>query len=270
MKLVANLACRITSAISIFPGIAGFLAGALWIAANGDAFASPPAQPYSLGDFVTCKDAKTEAPHDWHIPGAVFNTCDSNVFAWVELTNVSGKHVVMMRMYRPDGSYYGKETQTTGEEDGYEDWFRMAAWWHIKGYDMAQTPGRWKVELVIDDLVQRSLFFQIRSEVLAPTAARGAIRLNPAPEGLASATWVLEASADLTHWTPVQTNSLPPLPKGSPLSFRLRLSAPDIATCTLEASADLLNWVPVQTNSLQLDPGSPRVPALFYRAHLAR
>ena len=91
-----------------------------------------------------------EAPHDWHVPQAVFGTADDRFFAWVELKQVSGTHPVEMELYRPDGTYYGKETQAINETNGVASWWRMAAWWRIKGDDVAESPGRWKLDLVID------------------------------------------------------------------------------------------------------------------------
>jgi hypothetical protein len=139
------------------------------IAGNYEAGSGGKAKPegwnaWSITDFVMCENAKMEAPHDWHIPKAVFRTGDSKVFAWAELTNVSGVHSVEMKLWRPDGIYYGKETQVTHEPLGTSNWWRMSARWGIKGN---QCPS------VV--FLLRSLLFKIRPAVSypCPSAIRG-------------------------------------------------------------------------------------------------
>src|SRR5258706_3712933 len=156
---------------------------------------------YSITDFVMCENAKMVAPHDWHVPKTVFRTDDSKVFAWAELTNVSGVHSVEMKLWRPDGIYYGQETQVTHEPLGSSNWWRMSAWWGIKGDKLAETPGRWKLDLVIDGTLQRSIYFSLTSE--NPKFA-----LPVQPVGNEAGVCVLETSSDLVIWTPIQTNAL--------------------------------------------------------------
>lgn len=247
-------------------------------------FAAPTAPAYAISDFVTCESEKTTAPHDWHVPKAVFQTSDDKCFAWVELTNVSGVHPVAMKVFRPDGTYYGEETQTINETNGPASWWRMAAWWRIKGDGPAQTPGRWKLELVIGGELQRSIYFDINSThpapavsvqpaVTHPVVAAQTIP-SPASAGQDAGVCIIEESSDLVHWTPALTNDLPvgllqniTTVKGG---FRLAFGG-DARKCILEASSDLKNWMPVQTNDLAhisaLAPSDAAlVPARFYRA----
>jgi hypothetical protein len=247
--------------------------------------AAPAGPAYSIADFVTCKSAKMVPPHDWHVPQAVFRTGDDRFFAWVELNDVSGISPVEMKLYRPDGSYYGEETQLINETNGIASWWRMAAWWSIKDYGPAQTPGRWKLDLVIDGTLQRSIYLTIDSPdpVLADLVKPGATNsVVPAhtiqTRVLASqdaALCILEASSDLGHWIPVQTNAIPisllPAMTTAKGGFRLILDGSDIRRCIIEASPDLVNWTPIQTNNFPspsvLDPPDATVvTARFYRA----
>jgi hypothetical protein len=124
-------------------------------------FAEPTVPFYSITDFVTCESARTNAPHDWHVPQATFRITDDKFFAWVELRDVSGMHPVEIKLHRPDGTYYGEETQAINETNGIANWWRMVAWWEIKGEDIAKIPGDWKLDLVIDGTLQRSISFRL-------------------------------------------------------------------------------------------------------------
>lgn len=227
-------------------------------------FTVPAAPAYTVAEFVTCEKAKMEAPHDWHVPQAVFGTADDRFFAWVELKQVSGTHPVEMELYRPDGTYYGKETQAINETNRVASWWRMAAWWRIKGDDVAESPGRWKLDLVIDGVLQRSILFDIISgnSVRALDGQLGVAKSGVSAQTIpnwASASQdakvcVLQASSDLVHGTTILTNALPTgLPwdqitaKGG---FRLTLGRLDAGSYLIEVSTDLLNWTPIQTNAL--------------------
>jgi hypothetical protein len=248
-------------------------------------FALPADPALSITDFVTCESAKMHAPHDWHIPKAVFQTGDDRFFAWVELKNVSGLHPVEMKLFRPDGNYYGKETQAIDETNGIARWWRMAAWWHIKGDGPAQTPGRWKLDLVIDGAVQRSIFFNINEEDPAlPTSAQPGLAHSvvpaqtipsPASANQDGRVCIIEASFDLAHWIRIQTNALPTGLLRDSLTvkggFRLTMGGRDVRSCIVEVSPDLLNWMPIQTNDFPLHSpldasGAALVNARFYRA----
>lgn len=213
---------------------------------------------WSIAEFVTCADAKMEAPHDWHVAAKGFQITDDKFFGWVEISHVSGVHSVDMKAYRPDGSFYGKETQTINETNGAADWWRMAAWWRIRDDKPAENPGRWKLELLIDGVLQGSVYFEISGEKPAPAVSA------PQPSGVC----IIETSADLVNWTPVQTNALPaglslatfPLPL-----FRVKLAPPSSGGCVVEFSREGTNWMPFLTNSAAFSSivsGS----AGFYRA----
>src|SRR5208337_4967924 len=202
----------------------------LWLLLPSAALAAPVQPDFSVAEFVTCKNAKMEAPHDWHVPGNRFLTVDSKFFAWLELTNVTGEHVVEMKVYRPDGTYYGKETQSVAQPNGFLYWWRMAAWWRIKDDRVASTPGRWKLGLAIDGVLQRSITFNVVSEnsTLAAAGQRGSEPTSTLSNPVAG-TVVLESSTDLVNWIPIQTNALPVVLLGETTlpnaAFRLRLQS---------------------------------------------
>ena len=246
-----------------------------WLAAAASGFSAlcahsaTPGQPvFHITDFTTCQDAKTEAPHDWHIPSHYFLTTDDKFFAWVEVTNVSGVHSVEMKAFRPDGTWYGQETQTIIETNGLADWWRMSAWWRIKDDKPADTPGRWKLALLIDGVLQRSIYFNLAAATPAQT-----LTAQSAGQNL-TVHCVIESSSDLANWTPISTNALPASllsATAPPPSFRLALSASAPGACILEASTNPANWIPIQTNTLpQLIPDPTVVTAQFYRAVIRR
>lgn len=257
----------------------------LWLFSPFAVFAVPATPAYFISDFVTCETAKMVAPNDTHVPKAVFQASDDKFYAWVELKKASGMHPVEIKVFRPDGTYYGRETQTINETNGIASWWRMAAWWRIKDHDPARIPGRWKLELVIDGEPQRSIYFDINSGNSAPadsvqpgvtnSVVSAQAMPGSAPAGQNVGVCIIEESSDLVHWTPAQTNDLPvgllqniTTVKGG---FRLALSGGDVRKCIVEASADLKNWMPVQTNNLSrvsaLAPSNGTVEAArFYRA----
>jgi hypothetical protein len=256
----------------------------LWLLFPLAVFAAPSAPRYSITDFVTCENARTNAPHDWHVPQAVFQTDANNFFAWVELKDVSGEHPVEMKLYRPDGTYFGEEKQAVIETNGIASWWRMVARWGIKGKALAQTPGIWKLDLVIDGARQRSILLNISSgnPVLAAagqpgftnSVVRAQTTSSPAPVNQDARECIIWASSDLRHWTPIQTNALPsgavPDLASGRGGFRLKVRGPGVQSCVIEASLDSMNWMPIQTNDLprqsSLDTSDGGVvTARFYR-----
>jgi hypothetical protein len=242
---------------------------------------------FSITDFVTCESARTNAPHDWHVPQSQFPTTADRFFAWVELTDVDGTHPVEMKLYRPDGAFYGQETQQFNETNGVANWWRMVAWWKIQGENLAQTPGRWRLDLLVDAVLQRSISLDIIPATAAPAMAgpgalaeRGAAAPVTSTQPLASqpaGTWILQSSSDLLHWTDIQTNALPSAGSSdrpsAPTVLRLTPGGRGAGTWILEASTDSLNWVPLKTNNLpvrsSLDvPSAGTATARFYRALL--
>ena len=224
-------------------------------------FAAPAAPVYSITDFVTCRNANTNAPNDWHLPQAVFNTNTDRFFAWVELRNVSGRHTVEMKLYRPDGTYYGRETQPIHETNRTADWWRMVAWWRIKGEELAQAPGIWELDLLIDGGLQKSIALKISP---GPNAAGQPVLSNLSP---VSKRCIILASSDLLHWTPIQTNAFPASAVSDVTSamggIRVKLRGPDDRSCIVEVSPDSADWTAIQTNDL---PGQFPLDSCFYRA----
>ncbi len=238
-------------------------------------FASPTAAAYSITDFVTCENANASAARDWHVPKADFRTTDDNFFVWAELRDVSGIHPVEMKLYRPDGDFYGQETQMIIETNRVASWWRMAARWTIRGGGIERIPGEWRLDLVVDGAVQRSLVFRINLGTLEPADA-GPIGFeesdgvpNPSSPNQPARAWMVETSVDLKHWTTIQTNVLSAIGYQTPTADeKFRVTLKDIRSCILEASTDSVNWIPIQTNDLPAVDGDStgRTTARFYRA----
>jgi hypothetical protein len=156
-------------------------------------FAASATPNFSIADFVTCHYANTNAPFDWHGPQSVFRIDADKFFAWVELRQVSGKNLVKMELYCPSGTYYGEETQAINETNVIKDWWRMAAWWHVKGEALAQIPGLWKLELIIDGALQRSILLNISSGNSVTSAQTNSM---PGSGGPAGGRTIFKATSD--------------------------------------------------------------------------
>ncbi len=234
---------------------------------------------FSIADFVTCESAEMKAPNHWQGPKKVFQTSDDKFYAWIELRDVSGSHPVEMKLFRPDGTYYGQELQITHETNGVAGWWRMAAWWKIKGDGPAQTPGRWKLDLLIDGALQRSIYFDINPEkpelaahsltnITSPVAVAQEIP-HPALAGREAKMCIIEASSDLTHWTPVQTNALGTGTMAENGQVRLAPCDGYLGLYVVEVFSNL-NWRPIQTVDLANVPplaasSMALGPTQFYR-----
>lgn len=206
LPVYSSPVCNRSNLLSVFRAVLVF-----WLLQAFGALATTNRVPFSITDFMVCERVNMEVPNDWHIPKDVFRTSDSNFFAWVELRNVTGTFPVTMKLYRPDGTFYGEETQTVRESNArVTSWWRMSARWAIKGDGVAAAPGRWRLDLLIDGRWQRSIF-------LALISAHPALSLLPRPKGGVSLTMeaqdtricIVEASDDLVHWTAVHTNGTP-------------------------------------------------------------
>jgi hypothetical protein len=244
---------------------------------------------FSITDFVICESARTNAPHDWHVPQSQFPTTADRFFAWVELADVDGTHQVEMKLYRPDGDFYGQETQQINKTNGVASWWRMVAWWKIQGENVAQTPGRWRLDLLVDAVLQRSISLDIIPASAGPDlAGPGALTDPSAPAPVTSTQplasdpagiWILQSSSDLLHWTDIQTNVLPSAGSSdrpsAPTVLRLTPGGRGVGTWILEASTDSLNWVPLKSNNLPVrssldDSSAGTATARFYRAMLQK
>lgn len=93
-----------------------------------------------------------------------FSVEDTVIYAWVNFTNVYPPvHTVVFDWYTPSGGLYTTRSRTLEDpaSKGYASWL-----WHtassgvfIKGYDVMQLPGKWRVDVSLDGrLVTRMSF----------------------------------------------------------------------------------------------------------------
>jgi hypothetical protein len=84
---------------------------------------------------------------------ASFSTNDDVAISWIEIgDDLRYSHRVSWNWYSPDGKFFNTDTETTGKpETGYYyEWLSTGALLIIRGYDPANMPGLWKVEVHVD------------------------------------------------------------------------------------------------------------------------
>ncbi|MCD8533250.1 MAG: hypothetical protein LR011_00060 [Verrucomicrobia bacterium] len=236
---------------------------------------------YSITDFVTCANAKTNPPHDWHVPKSAFLSSDDELFVWVELRNVTGFHPVEIKLYTPFGNFYGEETQWINEPNGPAHWWRMVAWWSIQNENIGQIPGKWRLDLVIEGALQRSISFEIVQDSPAlsifgkddfnNSTAPAHMNRSPLVNKELDRVWIIQTSQDLVHWSNVQTNEFLEISVSKTIlnkeNFRLSLSRRDFGNCILEVSTDSVDWTSIQTNEIPfLKTSHHSETNRFYRA----
>ena len=99
-----------------------------------------------------CKDVQVSSPYEPIDRTSTFLSDDEKAVSWLRLDNVTNSLNVEWKWYDPSGRLY-----TTGEytipnpSDDYWDWYKCWCWIYIKDHTAAEKPGKWKVEVYIDD-----------------------------------------------------------------------------------------------------------------------
>jgi hypothetical protein len=94
-----------------------------------------------------------------------FSIDDAVAYCWIEIgRDLMGSHQVSWNWYSPNGKFYWTDSRTTQMPDpgGYFEWYRAWSPLLIRGYDPANMPGKWKVEVFLDGLYILREEFDIR------------------------------------------------------------------------------------------------------------
>jgi hypothetical protein len=137
----------------------------------------------SLERAVTCKDIDD----DTYLPvneTTVFNTNDEIVWVWSHFGEAAGKHRVKWDFYQPNGSLY-----LSDDYDWDEVYCDHYVWngIYVRGYQAANLPGQWRVDISLDGKKVKSLNFTINratntgeSDLPASTGVKGIAGGSPA------------------------------------------------------------------------------------------
>ena len=154
-------------------GLTGANSASLVVNSNGTS------SGYTIDNFFTCTNADSAYPYDAYGEIDSFGSAAPRFYAWLELGNVTGAHSMELRLYRPDGSYFGNATGTAGAAGQTYDWWRIWWYWNVSGYDIAYTPGLWDIQLYIDGVYQQSISFTIRYQFTKHLMAKGVQSTTP-------------------------------------------------------------------------------------------
>ncbi len=82
---------------------------------------------------------------------STFQLSDRRAYSWISLGNVDDAHQVEWRWFSPDGSLYSTYTQQIPKPSGTPwSWYNLYSYIPIAGYDAANMPGDWKVDIYLD------------------------------------------------------------------------------------------------------------------------
>jgi hypothetical protein len=81
-----------------------------------------------------------------------FPATASKAYSWLELGKIDADHKVEWRWYSPDGALYDTYSEPISRPDG-EPWelYDTYAYIPIIGYDAAKMPGKWHVDVYLDN-----------------------------------------------------------------------------------------------------------------------
>lgn len=100
-------------------------------------------------------------------PGTSFSSHDTAVIAYIKFGDMSGQHKVQWKWYGPDGDiYYTTAGCPLSISKG--KYVKEASAWHKISImnDKAQDfPGKWKVEIYLDDKLAATEHFEIRTDI---------------------------------------------------------------------------------------------------------
>jgi hypothetical protein len=115
-----------------------------------------------------------------------FSPDDTEIVSCIKMANFSGKHKVRWDWYRPDGKLYiSSDNQTLEIESGkYHEEMNI---WHkisLHGEPAIQFPGRWLVNICLDNDIIYSNHFEIKPEINIDIVPKYAQKTKPSNWGL--------------------------------------------------------------------------------------
>lgn len=154
-------------------GRTGSASASLTVDSNG----STP--DYDINGFLTCKSVDSGEPWNYHDEISAFGSDDARFYVWWELTDITDAHPVTVKLYRPDGTFYGERSWMVGKDGWTYDWWRANAYWQISGYDIADLEGKWRVKLYIDGSYKQSIYFTLRYNFVEHRMVRDHQSIDP-------------------------------------------------------------------------------------------
>jgi len=118
---------------------------------------------YSISGFLTCQTVDAATPYAYGGQKDAFGNLEEKFYSWIELTNVYGSHTVLVKVYKPDGTFYDQSSidvpDAQSQGSPYWLWYRLFPSWPIAGSSIQDTPGTWTVRLYIDGDYKESISF---------------------------------------------------------------------------------------------------------------
>jgi hypothetical protein len=129
---------------------------------------------YSNGVYWLCKDIdKSAYPYKPINPTTIFYDTDEKACFLFSIEYVTTSHNIIIKWYDAEDKLFDTVNDQIPHprSEGYEYWSTYSYYdsLPIKGEDVADRPGQWKVELYIDGNKQVTEFFEIRSTVTTTT-----------------------------------------------------------------------------------------------------
>jgi len=123
------------------------------IGSNSNAPANPLGSSSSLEIIDHSMASKVNEENAELITKATtFPATASNVYSWLELGKIDADHQVEWRWYSPDGALYDTYSEPISRPDGEPwEWYDTYAYIPIIGYDAAKMPGKWHVDVYLDN-----------------------------------------------------------------------------------------------------------------------
>jgi len=154
------------------------------------------------------RDIEDKGPNSVPIgKSSIYYTNDTEVVSYIKVSNISGKHKVRWDWYRPDGKLYcSTGSETIKIKSG--KYRREMSIWHritLDGEKAVGYPGRWLVDVYVDNEIVSSNHFEIKQEINVDKMPKFASTPNPSEWGLVIG---IENYADLPSVTYAQKDAM--------------------------------------------------------------
>jgi len=126
---------------------------------------------YEIGVYTFCKDVDKSAENYKPIhPTNVFEDTDKQVYFMIVFHKIEKPYQIIVKWIQPNGTLATttQETFDDPKNESYEYW-SYYNWAARLDFQKPPTPGQWKLELYIDNKLELSEGFEIRSTAPTPT-----------------------------------------------------------------------------------------------------
>ena len=119
-------------------------------------------QSITLLDCTMATSVQRQYPYEPSDRKNEFLTTDSRVYAWIKVSSFSDTHRVLWRWKFPDGRLYNEWSAVIGAEGKTQNWWKQFGWIAIQGFPPGSTPGDWRVDVILDTKLLKTMHFLIR------------------------------------------------------------------------------------------------------------